>query len=190
MRLKIERPNVPHRAVADDGGGHAASRRPTRPAVPRGGASAPTSATGSGARCARTTAPDGDAWDLPSPRPRPIPRLSLGRGRHRRLRRRPARRSASGWRFVERPRTPILKERLYGLTNSRGQPRRGRQGAATTTSTPRRRIPTMRMLYKYPQAAFPYEDLIAPPTPGARSTEREYEVTDTGRVRRRIAIST
>ena len=39
-------------------------------------------------------------------------------------------------------RDPILKERLFGLTGPRGQPRRGREGAATTTSTPRRRTRT------------------------------------------------
>ncbi len=37
----------------------------------------------------------------------------------------------------------------------------------------------MRWLYKYPQAAFPYEDLIE--TNAKRSlTEREYEIIDTG----------
>ena len=37
---------------------------------------------------------------------------------------------------------PILKERLFGLTNDAGQSRRGRQGACTSTSTPRRPTPT------------------------------------------------
>ena len=37
---------------------------------------------------------------------------------------------------------PILKERLFGLTGPRGQPRRGREGDATSTSTPRRRTRT------------------------------------------------
>ena len=70
---------------------------------------------------------DGDAWDFLPARPGPQQGLSLGRGRHRRhLRPLPAPR-ASRLAFWN-GRDPILKERLFGLTSARGQPRRGRQG--------------------------------------------------------------
>ena len=73
---------------------------------------------------------------------------------------------------------PILKERLFGLTN-----REGNHGEdvkecyfyldATPTSS------YLKCLYKYPQAAFPYDDLVAV---NARRTrqEPEYELLDTG----------
>jgi hypothetical protein len=75
-------------------------------------------------------------------------------------------------------RDPILKERLFGLTN-----REGNHGEdvkeyyfyldATPTSS------YLRYLYKYPQAAYPYDDLVT--TNRARSrTEFEYELLDTG----------
>ena len=53
---------------------------------------------------------------------------------------------------------PILKERLFGLTNARGQPRRGRQGALVAIDG----TPThswMHWLYRYPQAEYPYRQL-------------------------------
>ena len=70
---------------------------------------------------------DGDAWDyFPHDHAR-SPRLPLERGRPRRHLRPPPAASASPWRSGTE-RDPILKERLFGLTRRRGQPRRGRQG--------------------------------------------------------------
>ncbi|MGX7678478.1 MGH1-like glycoside hydrolase domain-containing protein [Jatrophihabitans sp. DSM 45814] len=73
---------------------------------------------------------------------------------------------------------PILKERLFGLTNAEGNHGEDVKEYyyyrdATPTSS------YLRMLYKYPQASFPYEDLVA--TNRARSkTDPEYELIDTG----------
>ena len=75
-------------------------------------------------------------------------------------------------------RDPILKERLFGLTN-----REGNHGEDVKEyyfyldSTPTHSY--MKYLYKYPQAAYPYEDLIR--TNGQRTrSEMEYELLDTG----------
>ena len=73
---------------------------------------------------------------------------------------------------------PILKERLFGLTNSEGEPRRGREGILLLP----RQTPThsyMKYLYKYPQAAYPYDDLVATNRQRTRN-EMEYELLDTG----------
>ena len=53
-------------------------------------------------------------------------------------------------------RDPILKERLFGLTGERRQPRRRREGVLLL---PRLDADALlhEDLYKYPQAAFPYE---------------------------------
>jgi hypothetical protein len=73
---------------------------------------------------------------------------------------------------------PHLKERLFGLTNSQGN--HGEDGKELyyfLDGVPSHAY--MRMLYKYPQAAFPYADLIA--ENGRRSKrEPEYELIDTG----------
>src|SRR5437773_8093762 len=56
-------------------------------------------------------------------------------------------------------RDPILKERLFGLTNSEGNHGEDVKEAYYYSDG----IPShayMRMLYKYPQAAFPYEQLL------------------------------
>jgi hypothetical protein len=75
-------------------------------------------------------------------------------------------------------RDPILKERLFGLTN-----REGNHGEDVKEyyfyldSTPTHSY--MKYLYKYPQAAFPYDDLVE--TNRARGRcEFEYELLDTG----------
>jgi hypothetical protein len=60
---------------------------------------------------------------------------------------------------VER-RDPILKERLFGLPGRRATTARTSR-RSTTTSTPRRPRRTCEALYKYPQAAFPYERCCA-----------------------------
>ncbi len=73
---------------------------------------------------------------------------------------------------------PILKERLYGLTNAEGNHGEDvKELYYYLDGTPTHSY--MRMLYKYPQAAFPYEDLRV--TNAKRGlTEREYEIVDTG----------
>ena len=73
---------------------------------------------------------------------------------------------------------PILKERLFGLTN-----REGNHGEdvkeyyfyldATPTSS------YLKFLYKYPQAAFPYDELVRKNAERTRH-DPEYELIDTG----------
>ena len=75
-------------------------------------------------------------------------------------------------------RDPILKERLFGLTNSQGNHGEDVKECyfyldATPTSS------YLKMLYKYPQAEFPYADLVA--TNASRGKkDPEYELIDTG----------
>ncbi len=73
---------------------------------------------------------------------------------------------------------PILKERIYGLTNSEGNHGEDvKEYYFYLDSTPTHSY--MKFLYKYPQAAFPYGDLAA--TNRRRSRlEMEYELLDTG----------
>jgi hypothetical protein len=73
---------------------------------------------------------------------------------------------------------PILKERLFGLTNSEGNHGEDvKEYYFYLDSTPTHSY--MKYLYKYPQAAFPYGDLVK--TNGRRSREEmEYELLDTG----------
>jgi mannosylglycerate hydrolase MGH1-like protein len=73
---------------------------------------------------------------------------------------------------------PILKERLFGLTNSEGNHGEDvKEYYFYVDSTPTHSY--MKTLYKYPQKAYPYDDLVH--TNGKRSrAEREYELLDTG----------
>ena len=73
---------------------------------------------------------------------------------------------------------PILKERLFGLTNEQGNHGEDvKELYYFLDGTPTHSY--MRMLYKYPQAAFPYDHLIAENR--ARGTaDREFELVDTG----------
>ena len=73
---------------------------------------------------------------------------------------------------------PILKERLFGLTNSEGNHGEDvKELYYFLDGVPSHAY--MRMLYKYPHAAFPYERLVQENR--ARSTaEREFELIDTG----------
>ena len=73
---------------------------------------------------------------------------------------------------------PFLKERMFGLTNPQGNHGEDvKDYYYYLDSTPSHSF--MRMLYKYPHAAFPYEDLVT--TNGARGgDEPEYELIDTG----------
>jgi hypothetical protein len=72
----------------------------------------------------------------------------------------------------------ILKERLFGLTNMQGNHGEDvKEIYFYLDGTPTHSY--MQMLYKYPQAAFPYQDLID--TNARRGLqEREYELIDTG----------
>src|SRR5262249_3731663 len=75
-------------------------------------------------------------------------------------------------------RDPILKERLFGLTN-----REGNHGEdvkelyyyldATPTNS------YLKALYKYPQAAYPYDHIVAENARRGKA-EPEYELLDTG----------
>ena len=73
---------------------------------------------------------------------------------------------------------PILKERLFGLTNSEGNHGEDvKEYYFYLDSTPTHSY--MKYLYKYPQAAFPYDDLIQTNRRRSRD-EMEYELLDTG----------
>src|SRR5262245_21164737 len=75
-------------------------------------------------------------------------------------------------------RDPILKERLFGLTNSEGNHGEDvKELYYYLNGTPTHSY--MRMLYKYPQAEFPYEWLIEENRRCGR-TEPEVELIDTG----------
>ena len=75
-------------------------------------------------------------------------------------------------------RDPILKERLFGLTNSEGNHGEDvKEYYFYLDSTPTHSY--MKYLYKYPQAAYPYDQLVQ----GNRSRGRhefEYELLNTG----------
>jgi len=75
-------------------------------------------------------------------------------------------------------RDPILKERLFGLTNSEGNHGEDvKEYYFYLDSTPTHSY--MKYLYKYPQAAYPYADLVE--TNRRRSkNDMEYELIDTG----------
>jgi hypothetical protein len=73
---------------------------------------------------------------------------------------------------------PILKERLFGLTNSEGNHGEDvKEYYFYLDSTPTHSY--MKYLYKYPHATFPYDELVT--KNGKRSREEmEYELLDTG----------
>jgi len=73
---------------------------------------------------------------------------------------------------------PILKERLFGLTNSEGNHGEDvKEYYFYLDSTPTHSY--MKYLYKYPQAAYPYEQLVKVNSQRTRE-EMEYELLDTG----------
>ena len=73
---------------------------------------------------------------------------------------------------------PILKERLFGLTNSEGNHGEDvKELYYFLDGTPTHSY--MRMLYKYPHAAFPYERLVQE-NRSRSAAEREFELLDTG----------
>jgi hypothetical protein len=78
------------------------------------------------------------------------------------------------WNGVDR----ILKERLYGLTNSEGNHGEDvKEYYFYLDSTPTHSY--MKFLYKYPQTAFPYDAIIAGNRARTRA-EPEFELIDTG----------
>src|SRR5262249_41872195 len=75
-------------------------------------------------------------------------------------------------------RDAILKERLYGLTGNQGNHGEDvKEYYFYLDSTPTHSY--MKWLYKYPQAAFPYADLLEKNRQRDR-TQREHELIDTG----------
>jgi hypothetical protein len=73
---------------------------------------------------------------------------------------------------------PILKERLFGLTNSEGNHGEDvKEYYFYLDSTPTHSY--MKFLYKYPQSTFPYADLVETNRRKTR-TDLEYELLDTG----------
>jgi len=75
-------------------------------------------------------------------------------------------------------RDPILKERLFGLTNSEGNHGEDvKEYYFYLDNTPTHSY--MKLLYKYPQGEYPYLDLVATNRRLGRA-EMEYELLDTG----------
>src|SRR5437660_1008972 len=75
-------------------------------------------------------------------------------------------------------RDPILKERAFGLTNSESNHGEDvKEYYFYLDSTPTHSY--MKCLYKYPQAAFPYDDLVRTSKQRNRG-DMEYELLDTG----------
>jgi hypothetical protein len=75
-------------------------------------------------------------------------------------------------------RDPILKERLFGLTNSEGNHGEDvKEYYFYLDSTPTHSY--MKYLYKYPQSAYPYADLVETNRRRGKH-ELEYELLDTG----------
>src|SRR4051794_1411632 len=73
---------------------------------------------------------------------------------------------------------PILKERLFGLTNSEGNHGEDvKEYYFYLDSTPTHSY--MKYLYKYPQAPYPYDDLVVTNRRRGRQ-DLEYELIDTG----------
>ena len=135
-----------------------------------------TSATGSGAPCARTTAPTATPGAT-SATTRRAPAPTAG-----------ARTASPGISDDEQRlclalalwngRDPILKERFFGLTNAEGNHGEDvKEYYFYLDGTPTHSY--MRMLYKYPQREYPYDDLVATNRSRGRG-EFEYELLDTG----------
>ena len=135
-----------------------------------------TSASGSGGRCARTTA-------RTATRGSTSPTTTRGRARTTGERTGSRASATSKQRLcfalaLWNGKDPILKERLFGLSNAEGNHGEDvKEYYFYLDSTPTHSY--MKWLYKYPQAAFPYDDLVKT---NARRTrqEFEYELIDTG----------
>ncbi|WP_030443528.1 MGH1-like glycoside hydrolase domain-containing protein [Actinoplanes subtropicus] len=75
-------------------------------------------------------------------------------------------------------RDPILKERFFGVTNSQGNHGEDvKEQYFYLDGTPTHSY--LRMIYKYPHAAFPYDDLVRT-NRGRGRDQFEYELLDTG----------
>src|SRR3954447_21185325 len=75
-------------------------------------------------------------------------------------------------------RDPIIKERLFGLTNSEGNHGEDvKEYYFYLDSTPTHSY--MKYLYKYPQEAYPYDQVVKA-NRGRSRTQQEYELLDTG----------
>src|SRR3954463_13172026 len=75
-------------------------------------------------------------------------------------------------------RDPILKERLFGLTNPEGNHGEdAKESWYYLDSTPTHSY--LRGLYKYPQSEYPYRQLVEVSSRRGR-TDREYEIHETG----------
>src|SRR5512139_3901722 len=73
---------------------------------------------------------------------------------------------------------PILKERIFGLTNAEGNHGEDvKEYYYYLDSTPTHSY--MKYLYKYPQRAFPYDELVRTNRSRSRN-EMEFELIDTG----------
>ena len=73
---------------------------------------------------------------------------------------------------------PILKERLFGLTGNQGNHGEDvKEIYYFLDATPTHSY--LKMLYKYPQAAFPYEELLEENSRRGKK-DPEYEIQDTG----------
>ena len=120
--------------------------------------------------------PDGDAWDYFPPRPRRSRAYRWGEdGLAGSATTSSA--SASRWRSGT-ARDPILKERLFGLTNSEGNHGEDvKELYYYLDATPTHSY--LKMLYKYPQRAFPYARLVEENRRRGKD-EPEFELLDTG----------
>ena len=178
VRLKIEMPNVPHRAVSDTAEGRRLAEADGDQTT-AGGAwrrFGPYLSDRQWGTVREDYSADGDAWNY----------LPHDHARSRAYRWGEDAIAGFGddklavclglalWNGQD----PILKERLFGLTNAEGNHGEDvKELYYYLDGTPTHSY--MRMLYKYPQAAYPYERLIA--VNGQRGLhEREYELLDTG----------
>ena len=136
----------------------------------------PISASGSGEPCVRTTAKAGMPGTS-SPMTRPAPGHTAGARTASPAFPTTSSTSALPWRLWN-GKDPILKERLFGLTNSEGNHGEDvKEYYFYLDSTPTHSY--MKYLYKYPQAAYPYADLVETNRRRSRD-EMEYELLDTG----------
>ena len=132
-----------------------------------------------GAPSGKITARDGDAWNYTTT-PRHGPAARPGAGEREASGASPTSDSATSCFAVSlwNKKDPILKERLFGLSNSEGNHGEDvKEIYYYLDSSPTHSY--MKMLYKYPQAAFPYEQLLAE---NRRRTlqDPEFELIDTG----------
>ena len=134
-----------------------------------GSSGGPTSASGSGARSARTTARTATPGTT-SPTTRPARAPTAGARTAWPASRDDKQRLCFAL-ALWNGRDPILKERLFGLTNSEGNHGEDvKEYYFYLDSTPTHSY--MKYLYKYPQAAYPYDDLVDDQRRARASTSR------------------